>query len=112
MLARIENKLEQMYNQIEFVDQNVILKIMTIRNKKKREDSRRKAQQDKDKALQDKKEQALQRAQRPSNKRNGRPLMMKSQPFKKNKKDDDKLKQILIKQLELDNLLYGNDLIC
>ena len=107
MLTRIEDSLNQMYEDISYVDKTFVAKSMYEINQKRRNEQRRKAQMDKDRALAEKKEQALKRAARPIKEKTGRPLMVRTVPRRKNVRDDAREKALIRKRKQMENLLFG-----
>ena len=109
MLAQLENTLEDMYRRVNFIEPSFVTKKMQQMNKAKREKSRKMAMEAQVRALAEKKEQALLRAQREVKRNNGRPVIMRTVPKQKDKRDDLKAKKLLQKQLEQEIMLFGNE---
>jgi len=109
MLAQLENTLEDMYRRVDFIEPSFVTKKMQQMNKAKREKSRKMAMEAQVRALAEKKEQALLRAQREVKRNNGRPVIMRTVPKQKDKRDDLKAKKLLQKQLEQEIMLFGNE---
>ena len=107
MLTKLESSLNQMYHDIEYVNPSFVSKRIAAINIKRRNEARKLAQEEKDRILAEKKSQALQRATKPAKKKTGRPLYVKTAPYKKVKRDDDREKELIRKRKQLEYLLYG-----
>ena len=107
MLTKLENSLNQMYHDIEYVNPTFVSKRITAINIERRNQARKLAQEEKDRILAEKKKQALARATKPAKKRTGRPLYIKTAPYKKVKRDDDKEKELIRKRKKMEDLLFG-----
>ena len=106
-LSKISQKLEEMYINIEFVTLKFIEEKQLISEKIRREEFRKETQLLKEKILLEKKEQALNRANKPIKKKLGRPLMIRTIPFKSTKNEDEKLKKLKLELEKQENLLFG-----
>ena len=107
MLTKIEHEMNQMYDEIENVDPGFVARSIAAINVVRRNEYRRQLQEEKDRNLAEKKKQAYERATKPAKKKTGRPLLVRTAPYKKVKRDDAKEKELIRKRKEFDYLLYG-----
>jgi len=108
MLERIENRLEEMYQEITLVEPAFVDAKQLQREKERREEQRKLMQKEKERLQQEKKDQALARATKPIKKREGRPLVARTIPFKAHKNDDEIQRLLLLGMEKQQALLFGS----
>lgn len=107
MLEKIENEMEMKFQKLEVISPQFIQEKQAIRDKERREEQR-KAKQEKQAAEQKlKMEQAIERANKPINKKTGRPLYQRTIPIKVVRNDDARILALRREQQRQEKLLYG-----
>ena len=107
MLERIENKLENMYMLLVYVDTDFIAEKQAIKLRIRRDLQRQQKQERKELEQKMKMEQAIERAKKPIPQKVGRPINHRIIPIKAKIHDDEKIKAKL-REIERErNLLYG-----
>lgn len=109
MLQKIDADLESMYADSENLSRRFFNEKQAILEKKRREQQRLEQQKEIQRAAQEKKEAALARANRPVQKRMGKPLMYRTTLKKVVKNDDEKRRRQEAEQRRIDKLLFGDD---
>lgn len=109
MLQQIEMQLEEYYRKIDFVKPEFIQTKQQQFAKLRREEARRDKQLKQEAEQKQKMDHAIARANKPIQKRCGRPLMKRMMPFRAEAKDDGKRLAALLEQQRIDRLLYGDD---
>jgi hypothetical protein len=107
MLMRLENQLEEFYKRIDRVSPAFIALKQAQQTKRRRELQRQNKQLRQEAEQKIKMEQALYRATRPIQKRSGRPLILRTIPFKPDMSNDKAILAALREQSRIDDLLFG-----
>ena len=109
MLERIENALEGLYEQMEYVDPEFAGAKQKKKDYERAEERRAEESRRKEAEQRMKIEHALERATRPIKKRTGRPIMRRMLPIKIVDQDDEQYRAYLKEQQRIETLLYGED---
>lgn len=107
MLEKLENALEEFYENADNVSTEFMTEHQTMINKERREQQRIASQAAKEKAQQEKKEHAIARATKPINKRYGRPVISRAVPIKHEKNIDEERLRILEEMRKEEEMLFG-----
>lgn len=105
MLERLENELEKMYRETEYIAPSFIIEKQNLKAKQRREEQRREKQEKQIREQQKKMEAALERSKKPIKRKTGRPLNCRALPMKVNRKVDKKL----VDEEYFENLLFQPD---
>jgi hypothetical protein len=108
MLRQLENQLEAFYKRMDCISPAFIAAKAALQIKIRREQQRQLKQLKQEAEQKVKMEQALYRATRPIHKRTGRPLLMRSLPFRAGNDDDKAVQAALKEQARIEELLYAD----
>ena len=108
LLEEFESAMDDFYRQLECIDPKFVEEKQAIKDKQNFEKIRTMKQQKRQEEQERKKEQAIKRATRPVKKKVGRPVVPRSVPRRKEKKNSEKYLEYLKEQKRIEKMLYGS----